>query len=311
GRAVLALGAVRGAEALEAVPLHDARVALALAPAGHVDVLPAGEHLGGDLLPERVLGRVIGPQLGDVPTRSQAGLLEHPADRLGHLARIDLAEAELHGRVSVVAGGAYAGHHARPGLDHRDRHDLPGVVEDLGHAKLGAQDPFDLLAHGRCVPQSLISMSTPAGRSRRISESTVLGVGSRMSISRLCVRISKCSRESLYLCGERMTQYTFFSVGNGTGPATRAPVRVTVSTIFRAELSMTSWSYALSRMRIFCPAIVASVSFALVSRYTSVLVPRRPGPRCRVARPPRNDGYLMIFVTRPAPTVRPPSRIAN
>src|SRR5215831_114090 len=79
-----------------------------------------------------------------------------------------------------------------------------------------------------------------------------------MSISRLCVRISKCSRESLYLCGERMTQYTFFSVGSGTGPATRAPVRVTVSTIFRAELSMTSWSYALSRMRIFCPAMVAS-----------------------------------------------------
>src|SRR5215472_7855989 len=102
-------------------------------------------------------------------------------------------------------------------------------------------------------------MSTPAGTSSRIRESTVLGVGSMMSISRLCVRISKCSRESLYLCGERMTQYTFFSVGSGTGPATRAPVRVTVSTILRAELSMTSWSYALSRMRIFCPAIVASV----------------------------------------------------
>jgi hypothetical protein len=29
-----------------------------------------------------------------------------------------------------------------------------------------------------------------------------------------------------------------------------------VSTIFRAEESMTSWSYAFSRMRIFCPAIV-------------------------------------------------------
>src|SRR6266404_3641257 len=103
-------------------------------------------------------------------------------------------------------------------------------------------------------------MSTPAGRSSRMSESTVFGVGSMMSISRLCVRVSKCSRESLYLCGERMTQYTFFSVGSGTGPATRAPVRVTVSTIFRAELSMTSWSYALSRMRIFCPAIRASSS---------------------------------------------------
>src|SRR5579863_333182 len=120
-------------------------------------------------------------------------------------------------------------------------------------------------------------MSTPAGRSSRMSESTVLGVGSMMSISRLCVRISKCSRESLYLCGERMTQYTFFSVGSGTGPATFAPVRVTVSTIFRAELSMTSWSYALSRMRIFCPAMLASVSFALVSRCAYVI--RRPEPR--------------------------------
>src|SRR5205809_5250691 len=89
----------------------------------------------------------------------------------------------------------------------------------------------------------------------RMSASTVFGVGSRMSMSRLCVRISKCSRLSLYLCGERITQYTFFSVGSGTGPATCAPVRVTVSTIFRAELSMTSWSYALSRMRIFCPAM--------------------------------------------------------
>ena len=63
----------------------------------------------------------------------------------------------------------------------------------------------------------------------RISASTVFGVGSRMSISRLWVRISKCSRESLYLCGERMTQYTFFSVGSGTGPTTLAPVRMTVS----------------------------------------------------------------------------------
>ena len=75
-----------------------------------------------------------------------------------------------------------------------------------------------------------------------MSESTVFGVGSRMSMSRLCVRISKCSRLSLYLCGERMTQYTFFSVGSGTGPTTCAPVRVTVSTILRAEASMTSWS---------------------------------------------------------------------
>ena len=34
-------------------------------------------------------------------------------------------------------------------------------------------------------------MSTPAGRSSRISESTVFGVGEWMSIRRLCVRTSK------------------------------------------------------------------------------------------------------------------------
>ena len=38
-----------------------------------------------------------------------------------------------------------------------------------------------------------------------MSESTVFGVGEWMSISRLWVRISKCSRESLSLNGLRMT----------------------------------------------------------------------------------------------------------
>src|SRR3954469_20597838 len=71
-----------------------------------------------------------------------------------------------------------------------------------------------------------------------------------MSISRLCVRISKCSRESLSLNGERITQYTFFSVGRGTGPDTVAPVRVAVSTISFAAVSMAEWSYAFRRMRI-------------------------------------------------------------
>src|SRR4051812_7111618 len=101
-------------------------------------------------------------------------------------------------------------------------------------------------------------MFTPAGRwSRRWSESTVFGVGWWMSISRLCVRISKCSRESLSLNGERITQYTFFSVGNGTGPETVAPVRVAVSTISLAAVSIAEWSYAFRRMRILFSVVVA------------------------------------------------------
>src|SRR6476619_3685425 len=95
-------------------------------------------------------------------------------------------------------------------------------------------------------------MSTPAGRSSRIRLSTVLGVGEWMSIRRLGVRISNASLESLSLNGERITVYTFRSVGSGTGPVIVAPVRCAVSTIDCADRSSWVWSYPFRRMRIFC-----------------------------------------------------------
>src|SRR5262249_11423296 len=108
------------------------------------------------------------------------------------------------------------------------------LVEELSHAELPAQDAF---SH-----QSLISMSIPAGRSSRMSWSIVFGVGLRMSIRRLCVLTSKCSRESLSLNGLRVTQYTFFSVGRGTGPVIVAPLLWAVSTICWADRSSCWWS---------------------------------------------------------------------
>src|SRR5690606_37519197 len=221
-RAVLALRAVARAEAAEAVALHDTRGALALAGADHVDLRAGVEHVGGDLLPDAVLGRVGGPQLDEVPARGDTRLGEVAAARLVHLARVDRAVGELHGGVTVGLRSADLRHHVRARLDHGDRHHPVVLVEDLGHPELRAQDPGDLSFGHRSKPYWMFT-STLAGRSMRISASTVFGVGSRMSISRLWVRISKCSRESLYLCGERMTQYTFFSVGSGTGPTTRAP----------------------------------------------------------------------------------------
>ena len=56
-----------------------------------------------------------------------------------------------------------------------------------------------------------------------------------MSITLLCVLISNCSLESLYLCGERKIVTTSFCVGNGIGPETFAPVFLAVSTIFSAD----------------------------------------------------------------------------
>src|SRR5437879_9702104 len=85
------------------------------------------------------------------------------------------------------------------------------------------------------LPNALISTSTPAGKSSFISASTVWGVGSKMSMSRLCVRTSNCSRDFLSTWGERSTVHLFFAVGSGIGPASRAPVRLAVSTIRSEE----------------------------------------------------------------------------
>src|SRR6188472_1591001 len=101
----------------------------------------------------------------------------------------------------------------------------------------------------------LISMSTPAASDSRISASTVFVDGSMMSMRRLCVRISNCSRPSLCTNGPRMTVYFSIRVGSGTGPATSAPVRCAVSTICSADWSSSLWSYAFRRMRMRCLAM--------------------------------------------------------
>src|SRR5579863_7104190 len=70
-----------------------------------------------------------------------------------------------------------------------------------------------------------------------------------MSSSRLCVRISNCSRDFLSTCGDRNTVVMLREVGSGIGPATLAPVRLAVSTISVVDWSSTRWSYAFRRMR--------------------------------------------------------------
>src|ERR671923_62078 len=206
----VALGA-----AAEAMALHGAGEALADRDAGDLDVLARLEGLDGDRFPDRQLGRPA--HLDEVPVR--LGLALAQVSDLGprELPLGDGLERELHRLVSVGFDGLHLHDRARPRLDDGDRRRDAGLlVENPGHAELSTDD---------ALHQSLISMSTPAGRSSRISESTVFGVGEWMSISRLCVRISKCSRESLSLNGLRITVNTFFSVGSGTGPVMVAPVR--------------------------------------------------------------------------------------
>src|SRR3954454_4002031 len=117
-----------------------------------------------------------------------------------------------------------------------------------------------------------------------------------MSIRRLCVRISKCSWESLYLKGDFTTAYTFFSVGSGAGPEPVAPVRVAVSTISLAAVSMADESYALRRMRILFWAMATFCPVLGVKSLAGCLRAMRAAPGLR--GPPSNWSYLMTLLRR-------------
>src|SRR5690606_9740444 len=204
GVAVLLLGAVGRGHAREVPALHDAGGAAALGRCGDVDLLAGREGLDGDVL---TVGLEVA-KLDEVPLRPHAGLLEVPGERLVHRLLLLLEPAELDGGVAV-RGRCLALHHgARTGQQDRDRNE-PVALPDLGHAHFGAEDAF----HSYRPPTVLISISTPVGRSRCIRESMVLLVGDLMSISLLCVRISKCSRLSLSTNGPRSTQNRRMRVG--------------------------------------------------------------------------------------------------
>src|SRR5690242_9987634 len=119
------------------------------------------------------------------------------------------------------------------------------------------------------------------------------------------MRISKCSRLSLSTCGERTTVYLRISVGSGTGPRTFACVRTTVSTIFFVDWSTTSWSYALSRIRIFCPVGATRCSPLLLDDAddaagadgTATFTDREPQALVHGDRLAQLDGHLGV-VTR-------------
>src|SRR5262249_45332952 len=183
-------------------------------------------------------------------SRPDICFLEMTGHRFIHALRLDeLDEPELHGVVPVGLLRLLLNDDARTGLNHRHGNNCSVVLEKLRHTDLFSQQSVNHFACSR--PNALISTSTPAGRSSFISASTVCGVGSRMSSSRLWVRISNCSRDFLSTCGERRTVNLLMIVGRGIGPATRAPVRLAVSTISVADWSSILESYAFNRIRIF------------------------------------------------------------
>src|SRR3954471_23006842 len=203
--------AVRAAAASEVVALHGALKALALAGADDVHVVLLVEHRGLDLVPGLELLAGVETEFLQLADRRHAGLLEVAGLWLIRLRRLLLDEADLHRLIAIDVGRLALYHQAGAGLDHRHRDHRPVLDVDLRHPHLASQDSFHgvplLAIPGGYLPNALISTSTPAGSSSFISASTVWLVGSKMSSSRLCVRISNCSRDFLSTCGERFTVY--------------------------------------------------------------------------------------------------------
>src|SRR5262249_40409988 len=158
-----------------------------------VDLVAGLEQADVERLADLVAGDVVDPELADVADPRQA--LQLALAGLGELARGP--RPDLHSGVAVALGGTEEGHRIRFHGQHRDRHDRAVLGEHLCHPALAAEH-----ADSHHI---LISMSTPAARLSRIRASTVFDEGSRMSISRLWVRISNCSRLSLSMNGERIT----------------------------------------------------------------------------------------------------------
>ena len=104
-------------------------------------------------------------------------------------------ETHLNCVITIFDSGFTLYDHAGARLNYSNRHDLPLLIEYLGHPQFLAYDSVSHCCHPSPyrLPwrlNTLISTSTPAGKSRRISVSTVFCVGLRISSSLLWVRIS-------------------------------------------------------------------------------------------------------------------------
>ncbi len=113
------------------------------------------------------------------------------------------------------------------------------------------------------------SMLTPDGRERLVNASITFALGFSMSITRLCMRISNCSRASLCTKVERFTVYFLISVGKGIGPTTAASKRNAVSIIDFTLVSRILCSYARTRIRSFWISPAAAFLVVLASAINS------------------------------------------
>jgi hypothetical protein len=144
--------AVRCADTVEAVTLHNTSKTLTFARASHVDQLAGFKNLGANFLTERVLISIASAKLNNMAARSYASLREVSSERLGYLTWVDSTEGELNSDITVACFVSHLGDNARTGLYDGNRNHPVVRVEDLSHTELLAQQALDRLCHGYISP---------------------------------------------------------------------------------------------------------------------------------------------------------------
>ena len=153
--------------------------------------------------PTSIRSSSVDAEFGDDALGLDLSLGEVAAHGLGGVLGLLGAGAELEGDVAVLLLGALADDLAA--VEATARSPARGCPASSKKRVMPSFLAITPVRIGSGLPYSLISTSTPADRSSFISASTVCGVGSTISSTRLCVRISNCSRDFLSTCGERLT----------------------------------------------------------------------------------------------------------
>src|ERR1700722_1749387 len=132
--------AVGGAQAAEVPALHRAGETLADRHTRDIDILSNGEVVGGDLRPDRDHLVLFDAELGEAHLRLDVGGGEAAPPGLRRVLPLGLADAELKRGIAVLFLGAMRDPLAALDLENGDRHVVPCVCEDAGHAQLLCYD---------------------------------------------------------------------------------------------------------------------------------------------------------------------------
>jgi hypothetical protein len=119
---------------VKTVALHDAGKPSALGLGDYVHQLTGLEYVHPYVLANLEFAAIVGLHFSQVT--GVAARLQVPGP--GFVEPFDLAEPQLHRRITVSVIGLDLGHHAWPRLYNRNRDDSAVVTENLGHANLPA-----------------------------------------------------------------------------------------------------------------------------------------------------------------------------